>query len=464
MTPQLVRSLIGRALPLSRTCGLSAIIGLGLTLGTLPTQAQTDGSGLPDWLSLTFEQQTRMQAVNGQFRAGIDGDDQALEWRNQLAAEARFDGFSIQAEIADMRTYFGDRDTPLDSFTTNALDILQLNVTFDLNGLFSPEDTGFIKVGRFTMDQGSRRFVARNRFRNTQNAFGGVHAGLKHGDSSLELFYTYPTIRRSEGDLLDNKPKLDKETSDKIFWGGRFDTRLTEENDIFEATVLGLDENRDQPGNQRFDIIGTGVRVYRNPRPSRWHYEAEGMVQFGDAPALTADGPVRDHRAEYLFLNFGYTFAANWQPRLSFIYHYASGDKDPFDDESNSFDHFYGVPRPDYGPTGLWRAFQRFNINAPGLMLDLRPASNIDGYIRILDFSLVEEAQGWSTTRYQHPGGLGEDHVGTQLETRLRWRLFSNKLTLEGGYTLLNGGSYLDRVNKGNSHYYYVQTVLLLSK
>ncbi|MCG8413495.1 MAG: alginate export family protein, partial [Pseudomonadales bacterium] len=214
--------------------------------------------------------------------------------------------------------------------------------------------------------------------------------------------------------------------------------------------------------NQRFDVIGTGARFYRSPALSSWSYEVEALYQFGDAPALDAVSPPRDHKAAYFHLNLGYSFEAAWQPRLSFLYHYASGDEDPLDNESNNFDHFYGVPRPDFGPTGLHRAFQRFNINTPGLMVNLQPASNVDAYIRVQDYALAEEAQGWRTTRYRHPGNLGEDHVGTQLETRVRWHLMQNKLTIDGGYTWLSAGSYMDLVDKGDSHYFYVQTIVRL--
>lgn len=427
-----------------------------------PAMAQ-DGSGsLPDWLSVSFEQQSRMQVLDGQFRAGLDGDDQAFEWRNSLAVEGDFDGFSVQTEIADMRTYFDDSDTPLDSLTNNPLDILQANVTVPLTGVFSSNDTGFIKVGRFTMDQGSRRFTARNRYRNTINAFGGVQARLENGNSAVEVFYTQPTIRRVSGDFSDNKPRLDKESSDKIFWGARYETQLSAQRDRVETYLYGLDENRKRAANQRFDIIGAGVRFYRSPAPTQWHYETEALYQFGDAPALDVDGELRDHESRYFYLNLGYSFAAAWQPRLSFIYHYAAGDEDPLDDESNNFDHFYGVPRPDFGPTGLYRAFQRFNVKSPGLMLNLQPASNVDAYIRLQDFSLAEEAQGWSTTRYRHPGNLGEDHVAKQLETRVRWHLMDNKLTIDGGYVWLDAGPYMDLVNKGDSHYYYLQTIVRL--
>ncbi len=419
-----------------------------------------DSSG--DWLTFGFEQQTRMQVLDGQFRAGLNGDDQALEWRNLLSAEADFAGFSVVAELADMRTYFSDSDTPLDTTITNPLDILQAHVAVPLTDVLGRENEGFVKVGRFTMDQGSRRWVARNRFRNTINAFSGVHARVAEGDTAYEFFYTRPTNRRFDEDPLDNEPRLDNEPGDKIYWGAFVETRLPGLDDNFEAFLYGLDENRDAPANQRFDILSTGVRLFRDPAPSRWHYELEALYQFGDSPALNPTSELRDHRARFLHLGLGYSFDLAWRPRLSFIYHYASGDKNPLDNETNSFDSLYGVPRPDYGPTGIYRAFVRNNIDTPGLLLNLQPVNNIDGYIKLQSYSLATEAQGWRTTRYRHPGNLGEDQVGTQLETRARWHLLDNRLTLEGGYTWLKAGDYMDLVNRGDSHYYYVQTIVRL--
>lgn len=441
--------------------GLRFSILSNLLVFTSSVLAQNSSSNLPDWLSLGFEQQSRMQVLDGQFRAGLEGDDQGFEIRNTLTAKASFDRFIIETEIADMRTFFTASDSPLDSTTNNPLDVLQANIMFPFTGVFSAEDEGFIKVGRFTMDQGSRRFVARNRFRNTINSFAGVHAGLESGNTSVELFYTRPTLRRVDGDFGDNKPRLDKQ-SDDIFWGTFLTTQLTAQSDRLQLYLLGADEKRDQPSNQRFDVLSIGARFFRNPAMGRWHYDAEALYQFGDAPALDAVSALRDHEAEYLHLSLGYTFASNWQPRLSFLYHYGSGDKDPSDNESNALDHLFGVPRPDFGPTGLYRAFQRVNTKSPGLMLNLQPTSNIDAYIRVQRPELAEQAQGWTTTRFRHPGNLGETDLGTQWETRVRWNLLDDKLTIDGGYTWIDSGPYMDLVNKGDSHYFYIQTIVRL--
>ena len=438
----------------------AALLVLTSMLAGMSSVAQP-GSGLPDWLSLSFEQQSRMQHLDGQFRAGLDGSDQGFEWRNLLKAEATAKRFSITTELADMRTYLVDSGTPLDSTTNNPLDILQAHVTVPFSGVFSEEDKGFIKVGRFTMDQGSRRFVARNRFRNTINSFAGVQARIENATSSLELFYTRPTQRRVDNDWIDNNPRLDNQSKD-FFWGGYFTTELTSQADSLQLYLLGADEKRDRAKNKRFDVLTAGARLFRNPSPDVWHYDLEAVYQWGDAPASEATSRPLDHRAEYLHFSLGYTFDTSWQPRISFLYHYGSGDKDPLDDESNQLDHLFGVPRPDFGPTGLFRAFQRVNTSSPGLMLNFQPAANVDAYLRWQRPSLAEETQGWRTTRYQHSGNFREDHLGDQLETRIRWHVMPNRLTIDSGYVWVDAGPYMDMVNKGDSHYFYVQTILRL--
>ena len=439
---------------------ITFLLALTPVLAAAPISAQPN-SHLPDWLSLNFEQQSRMQHLDGQFRAGLSGSDQGFEMRNLLKAEATSESFSVTAEFADMRTYLVDSGTPLDSFTNNPLDILQANLTLPFSSVLSEGDKGFIRIGRFTMDQGSRRFVARNRFRNTINSFAGVQARLENGSSSMELFYTRPTKRRVSGDWIDNDPRLDKQ-SDDLFWGAYFTTQLTAQTDSLQLYLLGADERRDQPANQRFDVLTTGTRLFRNPNPNLWHYDIEAVYQFGDAPALDAASQPLDHKARYFHLSLGYSFETSWQPRLSFLYHYGSGDKDPLDNKSGELDHMFGVPRPDFGPTGLFRAFQRVNTSSPGLMLNLQPTANVDAYVRWQRPSLAEKAQGWRTTRYRHPGNLGEDYLGNQLETRVRWNILPNRLTIDGGYIWVDAGPYMDIVNKGDSHYFYLQTILRL--
>ena len=225
----------------------SAPLLLWILAATIPDQpTRNKAVGCPIGCLSDSSSKAASSFLDGQFRNGLEGSDQGFEWRNLLKTEARFDRFSLNAEFADMRTYLTDEGSPLDSFFANPLDILQANVSFPIKDVFREGDSGFVKVGRFTMDQGSRRFVARNRFRNTINSFAGVHAGLESGGTTIEMFYTRPTTRLVEGDWIDNEPRPDRQSSD-FFWGAYVTTPLGSQGDSLQFYFLGADERRDRP-------------------------------------------------------------------------------------------------------------------------------------------------------------------------------------------------------------------------
>ena len=77
-----------------------------------------------------------------------------------------------------MRTYLTDEGSPLDSFFANPLDILQANVSFPIKDVFREGDSGFVKVGRFTMDQEAGVLLPVIGFA-TPLTLRRVHAGLR---------------------------------------------------------------------------------------------------------------------------------------------------------------------------------------------------------------------------------------------------------------------------------------------
>ena len=68
------------------------------------------------------------------------------------------------------------------------------------------------------MDIGSRRFVARNRFRNTLNTFDGLKVDYRKEDLSTTFFYTFPVSRLPERytEKSTSEFELDKASSPQI--------------------------------------------------------------------------------------------------------------------------------------------------------------------------------------------------------------------------------------------------------
>lgn len=70
-----------------------------------------------------------------------------------------------------------------------------------------------LHFGRMTLDMGGRRYVARNDFRNTTNAFDGVHWQIGKPDTwRLRAFITEPVIR--------DEVQLDEQNK-KFYFGAR---------------------------------------------------------------------------------------------------------------------------------------------------------------------------------------------------------------------------------------------------
>ena len=129
--------------------------------------------GLPEWLRVAGEQRTRYETLDGQFRAGRQGGDQALALRTSLTAELNTHPVGLFTEILDAREYLTDVGSPIDNTMVNPLEVLQAHVRWEAADLI-PGGTNTLKLGRETLDLGNRRLVARNAFRNTINAFTGA--------------------------------------------------------------------------------------------------------------------------------------------------------------------------------------------------------------------------------------------------------------------------------------------------
>ena len=123
------------------------------------------------------------------------------------------------------------------------------------------------------------------------------------------------------------------------------------------------------------ELYTVGLRVKSKPLAyGGWDYSAELMHQFGNisnrdaqgnailpinAPARIGgtDGAAAPLRAQELkqdayaaILGIGYTWTeAAWQPRLGFIYSYASGDKDATDGTSGTFQNQFATTHLHYG-------------------------------------------------------------------------------------------------------------------
>ena len=130
---------------------------------------------------------------------------------------------------------------------------------------------------------------------------------------------------------------------------------------------------------------------------------------------------------------------------------------------SRSFDTLYGARRWEYGPTGIFGAFARNNINSPGYRLFVAPRSDLNFFAAHRLFWLADSTAAWQPALLVDKTGRFGDFVGHLVEVSGRWDAHPN-ISLEAGWaTLIKGGFARNAPGappEDNTNHYYVQSML----
>lgn len=427
-----------------------------------------DALGTPDWLTIYGQDVTRYQSLDAQFRPGKVGSDQILLNRIVLTAEANADPFTFAVEGIDSRQWLADTGSVISTSNVDTLDIAQAYIAFTAKDLIQDGSTLTVKVGRETLNLGSRRLVARPNFRLTMNSFDGVDVHWKtSGGASLRLFYFHPVIRQpgAAAVLLDNEAELDTSTGNLQLFGAFAEMAELPLGSRLEFYYMGLqEEDSDFRPTANRSLHTPGFRWFRKAKSGEIDFEVETVLQIGESRSSTSSSNTTDldHRAYFQHLALGYTFDMPWSPRIVLEYDYASGDEDPNDGENGRFDTLYGVARPDFGPTCLYNATARANVSSPGYHLTFKPTKRFDVMFAERLFWLASDKDSWAGVR--DTTGNSGDFVGHQVEIRLKFDAIPGNLNIETGAAYLMAGEFMDNApnspKQGDVVYGYVQTTL----
>ncbi|WP_342349707.1 alginate export family protein, partial [uncultured Nitrospira sp.] len=157
--------------------------------------------GLADFVDLGIENRMRFESVSHPWRstAKIGGGrtDSQLALRSRVRFGLGNGPLRFLFEGQDSREYFNNKPGAfVNTSTVNEWDILQLFGSLTVDNVFGSGLRTDAHFGRMTLDLGSRRYVARNDFRNTTNAFDGFHWQIGKADTwRFRTFITEPVIR-----------------------------------------------------------------------------------------------------------------------------------------------------------------------------------------------------------------------------------------------------------------------------
>lgn len=451
-----------------------------------------DEALMPENVSLTFTHRTRYEGLDDPFRTANAGQSYTdiLVHRTLIHGRVTLPGrVTIGAELQDSRAHLTS-DSIRNNTIQNALEILQAYAAIEAD---VSDGHLLARGGRITMDVGSRRFVARNRYRNTINGFTGLDFDWHEGEGgdalNVRAFFTLPVERAPNPTVRANRSRrlredrivMDEESFDVLFWGlfvARDLGALPLGIDLRgEAYLFGLHESDapDRPTRNR-QLFTPGFRLFSKPAKGELDVTLEAALQVGQSRASTTSTRELDHLAWFVHQTTGYTFDAPWSPRLAFQFDFASGDSNPLDGNNNRFDTLFGARRFDFGPTGIFGPFARSNIISPGLRLQVKPSKRVSSFVAARTYWLADRRDGWTTSGVRDDFGESGDHVGTILELRVRWTAIPDNLKLEAGYAHFFKGEYVKRGfptpdttppglvtpanDHGDSEYVYTQATL----
>ena len=334
-----------------------------------------------------------------------------------------------------------------------------------------------LTVGRQRLHYGDRRLVADSNWNNFGRTFDGVKLRFQRAKWWVDAFAARPVQIREEvindSDAADNffglyasTEALPFQTTDLYFF---YRDKDDEQPDLDPTNKLDPDGAWTGPA-QRIATIGTRWKSKENAL-GPWDYTFEIACQFGDVWETNRLTPSLEHRALAAAAAAGYTVKSlTWKPRVGLAYDYASGDHNPDDRRSQSFQNLFPS---NHEPLGLIDAFSWRNVHDLHLESRIEPVKNLELELQWHAFWLADTNDYWyrsngvSTLRTKAPAGRdvrrinASSYAGQELDLTVTWKV-SKELKILAGYNHFFAGDYLrDTGPHDDADLGYVQAQLL---
>ncbi|MCB1209612.1 MAG: alginate export family protein [Verrucomicrobiales bacterium] len=444
-----------------KTTLISSLVAVHLLLtivpagraGTCPPVAAPHAVVTPNPLSLaegrvvfSFEDQNRFEFRdnNFDFNSGLGtiNDDSWLLNRARVGLQLKpTDWLTFFAQGQDSREIGSDRaDIPglLGAEGDNPFDLRQAYVEIG-DGKSFPLS---FKAGRQVLLYGDQRLIGPLDWNNISRTFDAAKIRWHGPDGIWVDAFTSSVVVPSQGGF-------DESDWDSIFSGiyAHIPTFKTQDTEIYALHLS--DDNRND------DLVTLGTHWKSLPGVlGPWDYETEFAFQAGDAGGKSL-------RAFASYVEAGYTLGAAWKPRVGLEYSYGSGDGDPADGTTHSFQNLYPTNHLHYG---LMDAFSWSNLHDAVLHLSAKPAKTVTAGMDLHFFWLADTADTWrranAATAVRLASPAASNYAGAELDLLTSWTPCAG-FTLTAGYSHFFAGSYLSDTGAGSdADFVYLMTGL----
>ncbi len=319
-----------------------------------------------------------------------------------------------------------------------------------------------VRVGRQELAYGNQRMISPWGWGRIRIRFDGLKVFWEGDNWDLDAWYTKPVVN----DTTD----FDETADDVSFFGGYATYKGIPKHEL-DFYLLGQHETigRLNPNGRRGDkdvyTIGSAFRLPLRPGARGFDYDLEVNGQFGD---WAGD----DILAWSVGGSAGYTFAeVAMKPRLGMGFEIASGDKDPFDSNVETFDQLYRQPKDFLGyfvVTGR-QNLNLVNVNLGAWLVEDKVKLNLYYYWMWLqqDRDALYVPSGLTAFRVPDgPMGTKErrdvtgdsgSSLGQEFDITLGWQIDAHSSVLFG-FSHFWSGSFLDATGAGSDpEVYYCQ-------
>jgi len=415
-----------RCMVLAMTKGaLSLLLALIFFVGL--TYAEEQKSNTAGW-KLKFGAEERFR---NEFKQDFDFDQSKRDngtlffHRLRLSTKA---SWLNESGVNVMDIFVEGLDAQTGSYQTKAtatqVDDFDLHQGFvSLNDILgSPFD---VKIGRQELKYGKDRLIAQPSWSNRVRAFDtavvhyeakGLYADLLYGQ---DVKYDDNNFNRS----------LDEEYIAGVYAGYQKDKSAS----LFESYFLTQVITTTDTPTKRYTA---GLR-WQGTLFEKFACDIELPYQFGEVGT-------KDIRAFAAHVDVSRGFdSIKWKPKVTLEYNYATGDKDPNDSVSNTFNPLY---QSTHSPYGVIDFFRWQNMREAAAFVQLSPQEKLKLNPQIHFFWLDSKFDSWvnssGTTLRSKTSGDREYFVGTEAALTVSYDLSKN-IKLETGYAHFFIGPYV---------------------
>jgi hypothetical protein len=431
-------------------------------------------------LVLDLEERVRIEARenNRDFNAALDddNDDSWLLNRFRLGLAVKpVSWLKLYGQLQDVREAYSDRANIPGVRGAEGDDAADLRQAYI--GLGDVKKFPLLlTVGRQAITYGDARLVADSRWGNFGRTFDAVRLRYEEANWWVEGFAMRPVqIRRHDFN--------DSDSADNFF--GIYASTTAIPFQTTDAYVYYRDKSDNQPDldpTNKIDPQGSsngpaarfatfGLRILSTPgKLNGWDYNVEVVYENGDLYQSTLSSKRFNLSAYAAHVSGGYTLKnVPWTPRFGLSYDFASGDSDPNDGDSESFQNLFPSNHDKYG---LMDEFGWRNLHDARFDVNLKPIKKLSFDFHYHAVWLADTHDFWfrsnglSTLRTMTPDGrdvrtIGAgNYAGQEVDVIASYDVTKN-LRVQAGYSHFFAGDYLvDTGPHSDADFGYVMTTL----